>query len=248
MKIVGFMVVGRGEADRWLSPVLEQRKQLVDDMVIVGNNTDEKTEKLIKKFGFWFYRDNREWGIYQPQIKQELLKRIGRLQPDWILSSDADELYDSKFDKNAAKELAKRDVFGYQFAVINLWDDEQHYNHNRSFWNVRYWNYRKAKEHSLNFELKNVHCGLAPRIVYKFAVEAPYLLIHYGLMKPEDRRIKVERYKKYDPKHKFLGTEYYESIDDTRKTRDLIRNFSEDEMHQRIVEDVKKHGKKIRPI
>ena len=240
------MVVGPGEER--LRPVLEQRKELVDDMVICGNNTDEKTEQLIKKYGFWFYRDDREWGIYQPSIKQGLLERVGRLQPDWILASDADELYDSRFTKIAAQELARNDVFGYFFAIINLWNDEEHYNHTRSFWNIRFWNYRKTKEIDLHFEKKNVHCGLAPRIVYKYGVEAPFLLKHYGLMKPEDRKKKVERYKKYDPKHVFKGTEFYDSIDDTKKTNDLIRKFDEDEMHQRVVRDVEKHGKKIRTI
>src|SRR3990167_10302995 len=119
-KVVGFMVVGPGEADRWLELVLEQRKKLCDDIIVAGNNTDEKTEKLIKKYGCWFYRDDREWGVNQPRIKQDLLERAGRLQPDWILPSDSDELYDDEFDKDALQRIAQIDVLGYLFLIINL--------------------------------------------------------------------------------------------------------------------------------
>lgn len=248
MRIVGFMVVGPGEADRWLEPVLEQRKYIVDDMIICGNNTDEKTEKLIKKYGFWFYRDDREWGFYQPSIKSGLLERVQKLRPDWILASDADEIYDKHFTREEAEKIAKDNVFGYYFAIMNLWDDEEHYNHTRSFWNIRYWNYKKTKDVSLRFSSKSLHCGLAPEIVYKYGIEAPFILKHYGLMKPEHRREKVERYKKYDPKAQFKGEEYYNSINDDIKTNDLIRSFDEEEMHQRVVRDVEKHGKKIRSI
>lgn len=112
-KIVGMMVVGPGEGDRWLKQVLEQRKELVDDMVICGNNTDEKTEEIIKESGFWFYRDDREWGVHQPSIKNSLLERVGKLKPDWIITSDADELYDSKFTREQAERLADTDAIGY---------------------------------------------------------------------------------------------------------------------------------------
>ena len=242
------MVVGPGEADRWLELVLEQRKKLVDDMVICQNNTDEKTRKIIKDSGFWSYEDSREWGVDQPRIKQDLLKRVGRLQPDWILPSDADELYDDEFDKDALQRIAQIDVLGYLFLIINLWGDEEHYNHTRSFWNVRFWNYKKARDLSLRFSNKNVHCGLAPELVYTYAVETPYMVKHYGLMTPEDRKKKVERYKKYDPNARFKGEEYYNSINDDIKTNDLIRKFDVEEMRMRVKRDVEKYGTKIRPI
>ena len=60
-------------------------------------------------------------------------------------------------------------------------------------------------------------------------------------MLPEDRKRKVERYAKYDPKYKFKAKEYYDSIDDDVETRDLIRPFNEDEWHQRVVKDVEKY-------
>ena len=43
------MVVGKGEGDRYLEGALKQWEGLVDDAIIVGNNTDKKTERIINK-------------------------------------------------------------------------------------------------------------------------------------------------------------------------------------------------------
>lgn len=246
-KIVGMMVVGPGEGDRWLKEVLEQRKELVDDMVICGNNTDEKTEQIIKESGYWFYRDDREWGIHQPRIKDGLLERVGKLKPDWVLPSDADEIYDSKFTRREAERLADTDAIGYYFAIINLWNDERHYRHDLSFWNIRYFKY--TPEFGLNFERKNVHCGLAPPMQYKYGWHAPFMVKHYGLMNPEDRKKKVKRYEKYDPKATFKGKDYYEALENEKQ----VVPFDEEVMHERIIRDIEtnfkhEHVKKAQQI
>ncbi len=237
IKIVGMGVCGPGEGDRWLEEVLEQKSKLVDDMIIVGNNTDAKTERIIKEAGCWFYRDDREWGIYQPKIKSELLTRVARLRPDFVLPSDMDEIYDKRFNREAAEELASWGHLAYSFYVVNLWNDEDHYRHDLSFHNIRF--FRFAPELGLQFEKKNLHCGLAPAVCYKYGSHCPYILKHFGLMLPEDRAAKVERYKKYDPNGIFKGREFYESL----KTNDNIRPFNEDDFHIRVTRDFEKHFK-----
>lgn len=238
------MVCGKGEGNRWLKQVLDQRKELVDDMIICGNNVDRKTEKIIKKYDFWFYKDNREWGIYQPRIKINLLNKCAKLNPDWILPSDADEVYDKHFTREEAEKLMATEDIGFYFAIINLWDDEQHYRHDLSFWNIRFWNFKKTKPFGLYFERKKVHCGLAPPIVYKYGSHAPFLLKHYGLMNPEHRKEKVKRYEKYDPKAIYKGREYYDKL----KTNELVRTFNEEVMHKRVKRDVEALNEKPKKI
>lgn len=230
------MVVGKGEADRWLKRVLDQRKELVDDMVIVGNNTDKKTEKLINKYGFWFYRDDREWGIYQPDIKQDLLNKVIKLKPDYILPSDADEIYDKRLTKQAIYDLFKAPAIAYYFHIINLWNDEDHYRHDASFYNIRLFRYRSDLPNT--FERKRVHCGLAPSIYYNYGWHCKYLLLHYGLMKPEDRRKKAERYAKYDPRAVFKGREYYDKLTDDQPPQP----FNEERMCRLAEEDMSKYN------
>ena len=229
-------ICGPGEADRWLEPFLQQRKELVDDMIVCTNNATQKEKDLIKKYGFWQYEDNREWGIYQPQIKDDLLAKVAKLKPDWILPSDTDEIYGSDFTRQAAEELMKTDAISYEFYIINLWNDEGHYSRAHSFHNIRFFEYRP--ELGLRYERKNVHCGWAPPVFYNHAWTAPHMVIHYGLMKPEDRLKKIERYEKYDPEGKFKSKEWYESL----KTNN-VSPFIEEEVQRKIEADVLKNYK-----
>lgn len=213
MRVIGAMVCGPGEADRYLEKSLKEFKRLCDDALIVCNNTDEKTEQLITKYGYKWYRDDREWGVSQPDIKSDLLRRIGAYSPDWIIAIDSDEVFASDFTREEAERLAGGDEIAYNFLVVNLYNDEQHFAHStgiQRFWNVRFYKY--LPEHGLQFLRKSLHCGLAPPISYKYAWHAPYYLLHYGLMKAEDRQKKIERYQKYDPTKKFKSGSYYDEL------------------------------------
>lgn len=236
MKIASMMVVGKGEGDRWLDEVLYQRKQLSDDIIVCGNNTDAKTEKIIKKYDCWFYKDDREWGIYQPDIKTGLLERVRKVKPGWIIASDADEVYDNSFTREEAERLASTSAISYYFAIINLWSDEQHYRHDLSFWNIRY--FKNDKRYGEAYAKKPVHCGLAPPVFYNYGFHAPHFIKHYGLMKEADREKKVQRYEKYDPRAVWKGKEYYDKLSDGKG---LIRDFSETVMLNRIQNDVSTH-------
>jgi hypothetical protein len=213
MRIVGIMVCGPGEADRYLEKSLLEFKRLCDDAIIVTNNADEKTKQLIKSYEYTTYEDNREWGISQPSIKSTLLERAGESKPDWIIALDSDEVFAPDFTREEAERLASGTEIAYNFLVVNLYNDEQHFAHStgiQRFWNIRFYKY--LPEYGLQFLKKNLHCGLAPPIAYKYGWHAPYYLLHYGLMKKEDRERKVERYKKYDPEKKFKSGNYYNEL------------------------------------
>lgn len=213
MKIIGMMVCGKGEAERYLEGSLKELKRLCDDAIIATNNADALTKQTIKKYGFWQYEDNREWGKEQPNIKTDLLKKVGKLNPDWIIAIDADEKFAPEFTRAEAERLGSGDEIAWYFLVVNLYNDSEHYAHGagiQRFWNVRYFKY--LPEYGLEYQKKALHCGLAPPVAYRYAWHAPYYLEHYGLMKPEDRQRKVERYQTYDPTAKYKSSEYYEDL------------------------------------
>lgn len=213
MRIIGFMVCGPGEADRYLEASLKEFKRLCDDAVICGNNTDPKTEKMIKKYGFWFYRDDREWGLEQPNIKKDLLVRVGNLKPDWIIPLDSDEVFAPEFTREEAEKLMTSTEIAWYFMIVNLYNDSEHFAHDvgiQRFWNIRF--YKFLPRYGLEFQKKRLHCGLAPPIAYQYGWYAPFYVEHYGLMKPEDRQRKVERYDKYDPNARMKSREYYEDL------------------------------------
>ena len=234
MRIIGLMVVGSGEADRYLEASLKELKRLTDDAMIVCNNTDEKTEKLITQYGYEWYRDDRVWGIHQPSIKTDLLIKIGeKLKPDWIIAIDADEVFAPEFTREEAEKLASKGEIAWYFMVVNLYNDEKHFAHDvgiQRFWNIRFYKY--LPEYGLQFLKKSLHCGLGPPIAYRYGWHAPYYLLHYGLMRPEDRQKRVDRYAKFDPNAQFKGRAYYEDLGRELQMRDfdaqgLLRKLKE---------------------
>jgi hypothetical protein len=212
MKIVGQLVCGPGEADRYLKQTLDDFKRLCDDVVVVTCNATPKEKQLIKKYGFWQYEDDREWGRFQPDIKTELVRKIHGLQPDYILVLDADETMPT-IDKETLYGFIQEGKEACQFYVVNLWNDEQHYKRSMAFWNVRF--YKADSSRGIQFLKKPVHCGNAPPYFYTLPPKksyVPHILLHRGLMNKEDRARKYARYELYDPNAIHKGREYYESL------------------------------------
>lgn len=215
MKIVGFGICGAGEADRYMRKTMEEFKRLCDEVYICCNNATQKEIDLIEEYGFDYREDNRTWGIDQPNIKTDHLKALGdKYNPDWIIALDMDEVFAPEFTREIAEHYATeyREI-AYHFLVVNLYNDEEHFAHGagiQRFWNVRFFKY--MPEYGLQYQRKSLHCGLAPPIMYQYGWYAPFYLLHYGLMKKEDRMRKVERYQKFDPNSKFKNKVYYDDL------------------------------------
>ena len=231
-RFIGFMVVGPGEGDKYLKEVLDQWKDLVDDAVICQNNTDKKTQQIVKDTGFWTYQDDTEWGKYQWKIKDKLLGKVAGLKPDIILPLDADELYDKRFNREEAEKLANTPgQISWIFYFIDLWNDRLHFNPKLNFWNVRM--YRYDTNFGMYIERKPLHCGLAPPVCYNYPTYTPFLIKHLGLMDPEDRKKKWDRYEKYDPDRKWKSDLYYNELRDGKPSP-----FNEERWMKRVTEEI----------
>lgn len=212
MKIVGQLVCGPGEADRYLRETLEDFKRLTDDVVVALCNAGPKEKAMVREYDFRSYEDNREWGKQQPYIKTDLVRRIHMLEPDYIVVMDADETMPSMTREKLEEYAKTRDAL--QLYVVNLWNDEEHYSRTLSFWNVRA--YRSDPSKGVQFLKKPVHCGNAPPYFYSLPPKLTYvpeILLHKGLMDPKARERKAERYKTYDPQAIHKGREYYDSLE-----------------------------------
>lgn len=222
MKIVGIGVCGPGEANRYMRRTMEEFKRLCDEVIIATCNATDSEKKLLDEYGFKHYEDNREWGREQPNIKTDLLTRAGESSPEWIVALDMDEVFAPEVTREILEDLATRGEIAWYFLIVNLYNDEQHFAHDvgiQRFWNIRF--YRYAPEFGLQFQRKALHCGLGPPIMYKYGWYAPYYILHYGLMKEEDRMKKVERYNKYDPQARLKGRVYYDDLQRTLKMHEF---------------------------
>jgi hypothetical protein len=240
-RVIGLMVVGKGEADRYLENSLKEFKRLCDDAEIVCNNTDPKTEQMIRRYGYGVVRDDREWGIHQPSIKTDLLFRLGRKKPDVILPLDSDEVFDETFTREKLEEYSLKFPACY-FYIVNLWNDEQHQRKSLGFWNIRMFNWKP--ELGNQYIKKNLHCGLGPPWTYKYGSYVPFYVKHYGLMTQESRDAKVARYDKFDPNARWKDRAYYDAL----KTITNGSEFNEDEMRQKLISEVARMGSQHKTI
>lgn len=230
VSIKGLMVVGPHEP--YLREVLEHNfRRLNIQPVVACNNCDPITKRLLKEFGADFYDDNREWGLYQPAIKTDLLKYIqANHQPDWILACDADEVIDC--DRETLEYYASLPSIAWQTFFVHYWNDTTHHNPHWGFWNVRF--FRNMPEHGVQYLRKNVHCGLAPPTFYHYANDMPVIMWHYGLMDKAKRMAKVERYKQYDANANFMDASYYEMLASPYRGEPL----NKDEMREKVRADI----------
>ena len=232
-RIIGLMVCGVGETERYLEKPLNQFKKLCDDAIICLNGEDKKRDALIKKYGFWSYRDDREWGKNQDKIKTDLLAKIVKMKPDWVLPLDADEEF-AQMDRATLEGLTDKKRACY-FYIVNHWNEEGKYHRGLSFWNIRF--FKVKKELGLVYQKTPLHCGLAPPYAYVYGSYVPFVIRHYGLMKKEDREKKVERYKKYDPNAKYKGKVYYDAIASEPR---YVATYNEGELFNKIRSDCNK--------
>lgn len=210
IKIAAFLIVGPGEADRMLEPVLKQL-HWADAICVCLNRPDEKTRKMVEAYADFVRFDDREWGIHQFRLKQDFLNAVGaEVNPDWIWCLDADEIFDPRFDRNMAEHLASGHDIAWYFFCLQLWNDENKVRLDLSFPNVRFYKY--LPDYGLTFQPTALHCGLAPRYAYAGGSQSGLYFRHYGLMTPESRKSKVERYAKYDPDAKYKGKDWYDGL------------------------------------
>lgn len=239
MNIILMMVAGK-EAHRYLKETLTKARELVDDGIVCLNNSDKETKEMVESFGFKTVEDNREWGRFQPFIKTDLLRKIGELNPDVVIPIDADEVLCDNFTRKDIEYYSKYPAC--YFYIINMWNDGKHYRKSLGFWNIRMFKYDKS--FPLYYQNTPVHCGLAPVWAYKFGAYIPFFVKHYGLMLPQDRQKKIERYQQYDPRAIYKDRSYYEALaSETSGTE-----FDEQVIQQRISDEVSKYKNQDKKI
>lgn len=228
MKIAGMLVVGTDSVNRYLKRTIKRLESLCDVIVVGCNARDKATQQylanhpLIKAYDFI----DREWGKEQWKIKEELVRYcLAKENPDWVICVDDDEILDKKFTRDKAEELADRGEIAYTFYCVHLWDKEDQMRvdgHWFGFRNVRY--YKFIPEAGLSFKKTALHCGLAPLYAYNWCADSEFHFKHLGYLKPEHRKKKIARYKKYDPQGQYISKEYYNSIPEQPK----LQKFDED--------------------
>ena len=212
------------EGDRWLRPVLEQLETLSDKIVILDDCSTDKTPEICKSFKKVIYYKNKERMFDKDEhlLREKLWKLTRKEKPDWVICSDADELFDTRFKKEKEKMINSGEV-AFSFHIINLWDDDSYRVDPRwaNEYNIRFFKY--LPEEKQDFYNKKLHCGSAPIYAYRKKIRTDLNIFHYGYLKEKDRKKKEKFYKSKDPYYLYHSRDWYDTINKKQKLKKICQ-------------------------
>lgn len=217
-KLTAMMQV-RNESGRYLRYVLDELCGFVDDIVIVDDASTDDTAalcrscpKVVKLVSLPSPLFDKEW-----ELRSLLWDTAVSTGPDWLLSVDADELYEERA-KRAMRGLIDQDRYDWVgFRFYDMWGGLTHYREDE-YWNihrrhtatlVRYFPGFPYIYPQLNHHVPRlpVPFGTLPGLLTEFRVK------HLGWAGSlEDRVRKYIRYKRIDPDGRWGSLAQYESI------------------------------------
>ena len=199
--VVGHMIVGPGEADRYLEKVLGRAVAAVDVMfVAVDPSAGDAERYIVDTFTSHWAVLRSTWRDHEGRFRQEawdaMREAIHLQEGDMVLIVDADELiHDPEAVKRSirARPGHKLSITFYEmwssnwFRVDGLWKP---YNAHI----VIPW------RDGGRFLDRPLACGRQPTYVSDVPPFAKSIgkILHYGYARPEDRRMKYERYMELD--------------------------------------------------
>lgn len=213
------MMQVRNEENRYLEQVLDHVSEYVDDLVIVDDASTDRTVEICRSYSkvkevipLSESHFHKEW-----ELKQLLWKETCKYGPDWILSIDADELFEDSFSQNVRK-LIDQDQFDWVgFRMYDFWNGYTHYREDEH-WNLHKRHTRMLVRYLPGFPyyfLQLDHHAHRLPLSYNAlpGCLSDYRVKHLGWAGNEQERFrKYKRYMELDPEGKWGTREHYESI------------------------------------
>ncbi|WP_297637960.1 glycosyltransferase [uncultured Clostridium sp.] len=218
-KLTLSMIV-KNEEGRYLERVLNQNKKYITNAVIIDDGSTDRTKEIIKDIlgdiDLKLIENNQSMFLNEVNLRKRQWNETIKTSPDWILSLDADEVFEDAFEENIL-ELIDSDPWcdAYAFRLYDFWD-ENNFREDanwKAHFTYRTFLTRYQKDFNYTWIENPVHCGRLPNNVLELNTSiSKYRLKHYGWMRQEDRLKKYARYKKHDPQGIYGNVNQYASI------------------------------------
>lgn len=223
-RVVLSMVV-RNEAGRYLDRVLRHAASYVDAAVIVDDASTDDTVAICRQALAGI--PHRVVELQRSHFAEE--HRLRRLQwehtlavrPDWILSLDADELFEDEIRVHIRSLVDQTDVDAVLFPLHDMWNATQYRSDERwrSHTVLRPFLVRPVPGMDPTWPAQRQHAGRLPPSVSELDFwTCSVRLKHLGWADPEDRRAKYARYRQHDPDGDWSSAGHYASILDPAPT------------------------------
>jgi glycosyltransferase involved in cell wall biosynthesis len=194
MKLIAQMIV-RNEANRYLKQCLDSLSEYVDKIIIVDDASTDKTVEICKKYDKVLLKSLPYplFNINESGLREHLWEMVRQEKPDWVLSIDADEIFDEKFKKKLPGIL-NSEYSWFAFKLCDMWD-KKHYRID-GCWSPVF--KRLFRFRNVPFGIGgSIHCGCVPFYVSRDPngrCLGNIRIKHLGWIKDSDKEKKYEFY------------------------------------------------------
>lgn len=216
-------MLARNESGRYLARSLLSLEAAVDRIVVLDDASTDDTAEVCRQLGAEV-RSRPSTGFAEEwRLRDQLWRWACSLQPEWIVVLDADEVLRGG---SRLRDILMSLPGGVAAAAVRLWDlwDDEDSVRDDELWTAhrRHWvvamRYRPGWPYLLRRQ--GQHCGRLPldppgRIAEVDGVD----ILHFGWLRPSDRRLKAARYKRLDPGARWGSAAQYASILDPEPRR-----------------------------
>ena len=213
-------MVVKNEENRFLEQMLLSAKAYVDFILIIDDASTDNTvaicEKVLTNFPHKIIKNHTSLFENETNLRTFQWQETLKLNPNWILILDADELFeDTIFDK--IEDLLQTTKDAIYFRLFDFWS-ETHYRDDALWYAHRtYRPFMMRNKESMAYSFKDAaqHCGRFPLEITQLSYELSDIrLKHLGWSREIDRKNKFERYLQLDPNGEFGNMHQYLSICD----------------------------------
>ncbi|MQR86497.1 glycosyltransferase [Bacillus megaterium] len=209
----------KDESNRFLKEVLKSHLPYIDNAVIIDDgSTDNSVEvcrEVLKTVPCKIVQNKVSKFSTEVELRQQQWEETIRMDPNWILNVDADELFEDKFKQEVEQLLEQEDYDLYSFRLYDFWS-HTHYREDEYWYAHLFYRPFLARYRSnFSYEWKETpqHCGRFPKNIFQLPNSISNLRVkHYGWSKLEYRLEKYKRYLAADPEARYGIKEQYDSI------------------------------------
>nr|WP_212698738.1 glycosyltransferase [Vallitalea pronyensis] len=217
-KVVLSMII-KNEASRYLKQVLMHAKKYIDEAVIIDDGSEDNSvalcHEILEGIPVHIIKNSESKFNNEINLRKQQWDETIKVNPDWILSLDADEIFEEAIVHQIKQLINQKAIDVYYFRLYDFWNedhyrDDQYWRAHKSY---RPFLIRYQKDFPYKWLEQPQHCGRLPYNIHVLpSAKSQLRLKHYGWAKYEDRLFKYNRYMALDPDAKYGWKEQYESI------------------------------------
>ncbi len=211
MKIVGMAQIFNERQLGHLRTALDHYSKLCDEMVVLDDASTDNSIEIVREYTDQIIvnRENNWEKNAETTNKARLLERVMTLDPDWIISFDADELFEKRvfengFFRNMLRWAESRRINSLCFEWIQLWIAENWYRVDKGLGKTsppRIW--RNAGDMRIE-EVAGLHKRLWPPQMDN-PTKVNIKLLHYSSASEEKLYGKISNYLRLHPTGNYLS-------------------------------------------